>query len=358
MANRLIRYLVGHGAGVALSTDSGQLVIGDSSPATSSTNMYGVAADFSGNLFIADSANSCIYKVKESGDATGVGTIQVFAGTKGAEGSNDGKASVARFKNPHGIAVDKAGNVYVADTGNKVVRVIDSNGNVGTVTDALDSPWGVACAPNGDVFVTDKGGGAGGHCVYRIRRERGNLFGNAIVVAGKSGTSGDVSAEYCDDARLHSPTGIAVDPSGYVFVCDSYNNKIKRIGLDGFVVRYCGTATAGDHIGTYQTSRFTDLGYLACDKSGDLYVIDHVYNSEIESEESDLSQEYVDLNAVGDKIKKIDKNGNTSLISVVTGGGVIGITASPAGVIYVTKSSGGGTNSTSSVSSVSSVTRS
>lgn len=332
MANQLVRYELGK-RDLPIHADHGQLTIGDSTPATTSTSMFGVAADASGNLLIADSANSCIYKVSESG------FIKLFAGTPDAEGSNNGIASVARFNNPHGVAVDGSGVVWVADTGNGAIRRIDLNGNVGTVADGFIAPWGIACAANGDVYFTDKDD----HCVYRIRGSE------VIALAGDPGNAGDISAEYANNALFDSPTGIAVDPSGYVFVADSGNNKIKRIGLDGFVVRYCGTATSGDVIGTYQTSRFTSLGLMACDKSGDIYVIDSIYANTASSSSSGSEENGAGL--AGDKVKKIDKNGNSSLISIVAGGSVVGIATTPSGVVYVTRSSGLSPNSSSSQSS-------
>ena len=346
MANQLKRYELGLGAGVLSTADGGQLVIGDTTPTTTSTSMYGVASDNSGNLYICDSANATIYKVTESG------YIQLFAGLAGAQGFTDGIASAARFDNPHGIAVDRSGTIYVADTNNGAVRRIDMNGNVGTLAvtttgaSAFVSPWGVACAPNGDVYVTDQAQ----HCVYQIKPN-----GTAVIWAGTYGSSGDVSAEYGSSAEFDTPTGIAVDPSGYVFVSDSGNYKVKRIGLDGFVVRFCGTAAQGDVIGTYQTSRFTSLGLMACDRSGNVYVIDGIYAGTASSSSSSQSgDEDASNGLVGDKIKKIDQNGNTSLVSMVTDGVVVGIATSPAGVVYVTRSSGTAGSSSSSVSSSSS----
>ena len=320
--NKLVRYSVGHGAGNLIADDSGVLVIGNSFPSTSSTSMYGVASDFSGNLYISDSANSTIYRVTESG------SISLFAGTVGAEGSNDGTTTVARFKNPHGMAVDKSGNIYIADTGNGSVRVVNSSGSVGTVATGLVSPWGVACAANGDVYVTDMGD----HCVYRVRRADGPLASAATVIAGAPGTSGDISAEYGQSARFDSPTGIAVDPSGYILVADSGNDKIKRIGLDGFVVLFCGSGTNGNVYGTFQNAQFTDLGAMTCDKSGNLYV--------------------ADITSVGDNyIKLVNQNGDCAEVSKVSGGHVLGITATPGGVVYITCAYATGTNSSSSMSS-------
>ena len=324
--NRLVKYTLGLGAGNVLANDNGVLVIGDSTPPTTSTSMYGVASDFSGNLYIADSANSVIYKVTESG------YIQLFAGTVGAEGSNDGPAKVARFNNPRGIACDKSGNLYVVDAGNSKIRIVDLGGNVGTVATGFTSPWGVACAANGDAYVTDMGA----HCVYRVRRADGPLAAPATLIAGKAGVSGDISAEYADDARFDTPTGITVDPSGYILVADSGNNKIKRIGLDGFVVLFCGNGTSGNVYGTFQQAEFTSLGALTCDKSGNIYAVDHVSLG------------------VADYIKLINQNGNCAEVSKVTGGNVLGVTATPAGVVYITRSAATGTNSSSSSSSSSS----
>jgi len=137
MANRLVRYELGAGIGVAESSlpvvdvDSGRLVIGDSSPATSSTSMCAVAISNSGDIYVADSAQSVIYRVDESG------TPFIFAGLYGATGNVDGDANTAKFGTPVALAVDRSGFVYVADNANGSVRRIDKNGNVGTLATGI-----------------------------------------------------------------------------------------------------------------------------------------------------------------------------------------------------------------------------
>ena len=309
--------MLGDGAGHLASADNGVEVIGPSYPVTSSTSMFGAAVDNSGNIFVSDTEQSCIYKVTESGN------IKVYAGVPGTSGFANGAPSVARFDKPMGLAVDKTGNLYVCDNLNGAIRRINTAGNTNTVITGLTDPRGVACAPNGDLYVTD----ATKHVVYLIKYG----WANAFVLAGALNTSGDVAAVFGPSARFNTPIGITVDSNGSVFVVDSGNYKIKKITLDGYVTRYCGSI-AGDVDGQQTNAKFTSPTYLAVDRSGVLFVLDTGISG-------------------NDKIKRIDRNGVVSTVSHITSGSSRGITVSSADVIYVTVSAAGSTNSSSSSSS-------
>src|SRR5205807_775838 len=138
---------------------------------------YGVAVDSAGNVYVADGGNTTIRKITPSR------VVSTFAGLAGSNGSTDATGSDARFNNPAGVAVDSAGNVYVADTGNHTIRKITASGVVssfaalagsngstdGTGTARRSSDlYGVAVDSAGNVYVAD----TGNHTIRRITPSR------------------------------------------------------------------------------------------------------------------------------------------------------------------------------------------
>jgi sugar lactone lactonase YvrE len=188
-------------------------------------NPAGVAVDASGNVYVADQNNSTIRKI------TPGGTVTTFAGTAGATGSADGTGAAARFNAPEGVAVDTVGNVYVADTRNDTIRKITSGGLVTTLAGAANQ--------------TGSGDGAGG------------------------------------SARFNSPSAVAVDGSGNVYIADFINATIRKIDTSNTVSTIAGTAQKlGFTDGTGAAARFNQPYALALDSSGNLFVAD-TYNRAI-----------------------------------------------------------------------------
>lgn len=187
----------------------------------------GVAVDGAGAVYVADSLNHCIRRISTTNEVT------TFAGGCGEESGDfvDGPATVARFSFPLGIAVDRAGTVYVADTYNARVRRITATGEVTTLAGSgldgsIDGPAGIAqfsdplaiaIAPDGAVIVVDKGN--------RIR-----LITPDGAVATLAGTSEPGFADGPgDQARFNAPSGVAVDAAGIVYVADAGNHRIRAI---------------------------------------------------------------------------------------------------------------------------------
>ena len=206
---------------------------GDGGAATAAqlSSPSGVALDNAGNVYIADYNNHRIRKVDGSGN------ISTFAGTGTRGFSGDGgAATAARLNIPTNVAVDDAGNVYIADSRNDRIRKVDGSGNIstfagmeaqgyngdgGAATAArLSLPLGVAVDDAGNVYIADWGN-------YRIRKVDGSGNISTFAGTGTAGYSGDGGAATA--AQLRAPTGVAVDGSGNVYIGDAWNDRIRKV---------------------------------------------------------------------------------------------------------------------------------
>src|SRR5882724_5567637 len=227
----------------------------------------GIAIDNGGNIIIADTSNTRIRKL--SSDGTKVSTI---AGS-GVPGFKDGSAGEAQFDGPIGIAVDKHGNVFVADAYNDSIRKITEDGAVTTLAGtglpgfndgqapgaAFDTPCGVAVDKHGNVFVAD----TGNHAVRKITAQ-----GGVTTIAGGTG-AGPQGGE----VRFHRPVGIGVTHDGFLFISDESSGKIVRIAPDGEGRTYAGSVAGfADSVGDH--ARLNGPSAIAVDRQGVLYVAD------------------------------------------------------------------------------------
>jgi sugar lactone lactonase YvrE len=235
---------------------------------------YGVAADGAGTAYVADTANDAIERV------TAGGTVTTFAGAVGAAGSADGPAGTARFNQPRGLAIDGAGNLYVADTGNDTIRRISPDGSVTTLAGAagtagsadgaggaarFNQPSGVAVDGQGNVYVADAGNDT-------IRKITG--AGLVTTVAGSAGTPGSANGLPAA-ARFNQPAGVAVDAAGNLYVADEANAAIREIAAGGAVTTLAGMAgSPGYQDGPWASARFNQPHGIAVDNAGNLYVAD------------------------------------------------------------------------------------
>jgi sugar lactone lactonase YvrE len=245
-------------------------------------NPVGIAVDGSGNLYVADYQNSTIRKI-----APGLGTnwiVSTLAGTAGVNGFSNGPVAYSLFNHPYGIAVDAQTNLYVTDYGNQVVRLISANGTVGTYAgnpgasgfangtgaNALfDNPAGLALDGNGNLYVAD----SGNNVVRKIAPG-----GVTSTVAGEEGVSGSANGPL---GLLNSPLGVAVDANNNVFVADSGNNTIREIAAAGGLSTVAATARfAGSADGISNAAQFDNPIGLAVDPSGNVFVAD-VFNNAI-----------------------------------------------------------------------------
>jgi sugar lactone lactonase YvrE len=244
---------------------------------------FGVGLDGAGNLYVADGEQ--IRKV------TSAGVVSTLAGLAVGPGSADGTGSDARFNYPAGVALDSAGNLYVADAGNNTVRQVSSAGVVSTLaglageSGAVDGaggnarfagPAGLALDSGGTLYVADSGNNT-------IRTL--SSAGVVTTIAGQAGTAG--SADGAGSAALfNNPTGITVGAAG-IFVADEYNNTIRQIVPrfhffpEGVFTTWTVTTIAGSARnplgsadGANSAAQFDTPSSLVVDPSGNIYVTD------------------------------------------------------------------------------------
>ena len=218
-----------------------------------------LAVDRAGNLFVADTNNHTIRKIASGG------VVTTLAGVAGSSGTADGTAGAARFNHPTGIATDAAGNLYVADTGGNTVRKITPDASVSTLAHGFSSPSDVTVDSAGNVIVAD----TGSHTIRRV-----DSAGTVTTVAGLAGNAGSADGTG-SAARFSAPEGVAVDSAGNIYVADTGNHTIRKITPAGVVSTLAGQAgLSGTSDGVAGNARFQFPSDLALDASGNLYVAD------------------------------------------------------------------------------------
>ena len=236
----------------------------------------GVALDASGHIYIADSLNNRI-RVAQAG-----GSVSTFAGNGGYSYSGDGGAAAsAQMNAPHAVAADSAGNYYIADSGNNVVRKVSASGAITTLAGngkagfggdgsaaagaQLSGPQGVAVDGAGNVYIADTGNS-------RVREVSGGTI-NTVAGSGTPGFGGDGGA--ATGAKLYSPVGLALNANGDLYIADVNNSAIRKVA-NGTISTVAGNGLQGysGDGGPALSAQLNDPQGVAVDAAGNLYITD------------------------------------------------------------------------------------
>ncbi len=264
---------------------------GDGCPATSAEmGPAGIAVDTTGNLYIADSANNLIRKVSTNGlISTIAGNVTNIDGGYSGDG---GPSTGAEVRNPGGLALDAAGNLYIADTGNLRIRKIATNGIITTVAGGgsgcaqqtnlvgdgcpatsaiLFSPASVAVDTAGNLYIADTFNQRIRHVAPggTITTVAGN--GSFTLLASSLGDGGPATS-----ATLNFPAGVSVDSLGNVYVGDTFNNRIRKVTVNGIINTIAGSGS-GSYSGDGGPATIAGLSSpngVTVDAAGNLYIAD------------------------------------------------------------------------------------
>jgi hypothetical protein len=249
---------------------------GDGGPATNAALYFAtdVGLDAAGNLYIADYDNYRIRKVSTSGVITTV----VGNGTFGFSGDG-GPATAASFRDPRYIAVDTAGNIYISDRTSYRVRKVSTSGIITTVagngtpgfsgdggpaTSATIDAFAVAVDSAGNLYIADANN-------QRIRKV--NAAGTITTIAGNgtAGYTGDGGP--ATSARINYPWGIGVDAAGNVYFVDSSNSRVRKVSTTGIITTVAGGGVEfpGDG-GPATSANLPFITELTADAAGNLYI--------------------------------------------------------------------------------------
>ena len=273
-ANQRIRMI----SGGTITTIAGTGTIGysgDKAAATAATvsSPGGLAFDSSGNLYIADTGNQVIRKI-------GGGTITTVAGLQAqgpAYGGDLGSAISANLNTPTAVAFDSAGNYYIADNGNSLIRKVDTSGIITTYVGAsggtngtagkLSAPNGLWLDPSGALYIADSG-----H----------NRLARYVAPSAFSNFAGTEAALFSGDggpalsAALNKPTGLTMDAAGNIYLADTNNSRIRKITPDGIITTIAGSRLIG-YSGDGGNATSAALSYprsIVVSPNGTVYIAD------------------------------------------------------------------------------------
>lgn len=245
---------------------------------------HGIATDNAGNIYVAQYHGCVVRKISPDGHAA------IIAGRSICRfGGDNGPATAAMLGSPNDIAIDAAGNVYITDELNHVVRKVTADGFITTVAGVpemkgysgnggpavlakLNRPWGIAVNKDGHLFIAD----TKNNVVRRVDGEGliSNYAGNGSK--GYSGDNGPASA-----AMLNEPMGLALDSEGNLYIADEHNNVVRKVSAKGIITTFAGAVAAGDaRDGVAATmAKLANPRDVAVDADGVVYIID--YNNDL-----------------------------------------------------------------------------
>jgi len=286
MANRVYRVDPSGALHTFIGNGPDQAVLGDGGPALRGilSQPHDVAVDAAGNVFVSDSSHGRIRKV------TAAGIITTVAGSDGPGGNtgDDGPATRARLDSPRGIAVDVSGNLYVANNNSHRIRKVTPGGIISAVAGSgpmyggdggdggpalgarLLAPWGLAVDAAGNLYVGDQGNN-------RVRKIAPDGTITTVAGSGQQGFSGDGGPAL--DARLNNPQGVAVDAAGNLYIADNVNGRVRKVTPNGIITTVAGTGVRGStgDGGPAVSAQIGNPSGVAVDPSGNLYIVDNQY---------------------------------------------------------------------------------
>lgn len=236
----------------------------------------GIATDAADNVYVADKVSNTIRKISPIGDVT------TFVGTAGTAGHADGVGANASFSGPVAVASDSAGNIYVADYGNSIIRKVTPAGEVTTLAGTagqsgdvdgtgaaarFTTPYSIATDSAGNVYVAE----ISTHVIRKI-----TPGGVVTTLAGKAGEAGHADGAGAN-ATFSSPHGIATDYQGNVYVADYGNDTIRKITPAGVVMTVAGQVGQGENgefDGVGSAATFFQPMAVATDRAGDVFVLE------------------------------------------------------------------------------------
>lgn len=263
-----------------ISTIAGDGPLGDGSPAVSaSLNLpVGVAVDGSGNLFIAESNSGRIRTVNSAG---------IISTVAGGGFGGDGGPAVSAYLNPKGLALDRSGNIFIADgysnsvrkvTASGIISTVAGNGTLGfsgdggqAVAAQLYGPVGVAVDASGNIFIAEPSN-------YRVRRVTPAGVINTFAGGGQCANIPCGDGGPATSASLDAPFGVAIDDSGALLVAAQWENRVRKVATNGVITSVAGSSFGGD--GGPATSALLKSGSgngecrLAVDGSGNVFIAD------------------------------------------------------------------------------------
>jgi poly(3-hydroxybutyrate) depolymerase/sugar lactone lactonase YvrE len=234
-----------------------------------------VAVDREGNLFLADTLDRLVRQVTPAGVITTVAGRKPVDATIGFSG--DGGPGVgAQLSFPTGLAIDRTGRLFIADSENHRVRMVDRDGMISTAAGTgvagysgdngpakeagLNEPWGLAGDASGNLFIADASS-------HRVRKVAPDGTITTVAGTGTAGFSGDEGPATA--AQINHPLGLAVDSAGNLFIVDQRNHRVRRVAADGTIT----TVFGGSQGGTTASPSYYPSG-VAVDRSGSLLIAD------------------------------------------------------------------------------------
>lgn len=253
---------------------------GDNGPAVQAAvfALSGLGLDRAGNLLIADTANCRIRRVAN-------GIITTVAGNGTCDFAGDGGPAIsAELQYPRGVAMDAAGNLYIADTGNARVRKVGLDGIITTIAgdgnlnysgdggpailSEFHDPWSIAIDAAGNLFVVDRSN-------QRVRKI--GIDGNVNTVAGNGNQAWAGDGGPATAASLYVPDGVALDSAGNIYIVEAQSASVRKVNLQGIIQTVAGQGTAfgfGGDGGPATLALLNDPQGVAVDLAGNIFIAD------------------------------------------------------------------------------------